>query len=582
MATGRKETAATSGPVSVDTKGAGVQNPVTGLASGTLKLRARRQVSSRMRIHDGRRSRILVTGASGYVGGRLVPALEARGEQVRCLARTPAYLAGRFSPSTEVVEGDVLDARSLRAPLEGVHTAYYLVHSMGSGVGFAQRDRLGAHNFARAARRRGVRRVIYLGGLGGDGDLSTHLASRLEVGEILAAEGPATVEFRASIIIGSGSLSFELIRGLVNRLPVMVTPRWVRAETQPIAIGDVVAYLLHGLDVEAHGHEVFEIGGPERVTYGELMHEYARQIGVRRVMFPVPFLSPGLSSLWLGLVTPLYARVGRKLIDSLRNDTVVHDRRALGRFPVRPLAVRGAIQRALAEEDRELAHTCWSDAVSAGPGRPPWGGRRYGSRLIDRQQVSTAASPARAFAPIQRIGGTRGWYFATWLWLARGAVDLLVGGVGMRRGRRSPVEVRPGDPLDFWRVEAFEADRLLRLKAEMKMPGRAWLQFEVETADGGSRITQTAVFDPSGLLGLLYWYGLYPLHWLIFRGMLHGIVRAGVAEPSPPNVVRSGNPPQLRTEPHRRGPRGGERASNPEVDVGVDLDRLARKEPKIT
>ena len=394
-------------------------------------------------------------------------------------------------------------------------------------MGFAQRDRFGAHNFAQAARRRGVRRIIYLGGLGGDGELSTHLASRLEVGEILAADGPPTVEFRASIVIGSGSLSFELIRGLVNRLPVMITPRWVRAEAQPIAIADVVAYLLHALDLETRGHEVFEIGGPERVTYAELMREYALQIGVRRVMIPVPFLSPRLSSLWLGLVTPLYARVGRKLIDSLRNDTVVHDGCALGRFPVRPLAVRGAIARALAEEDRELARTRWSDPVSASAGRPLWGGRRFGSRLIDRQQALTAARPTLAFAPIQRIGGTWGWYSSTWLWLLRGAIDLLLGGVGLRRGRRHPDEVRPGDPLDFWRVEAFEADRLLRLKAEMRIPGRAWLQFEVEPADGGSRVTQTAVFDPLGLSGLLYWYGLYPLHWLIFRGMLRGIVRAG-------------------------------------------------------
>ena len=498
-----------------------------------------------MEIHNISHSLVLVTGASGYVGGRLVPALEARGERVRCLARTPRYLEGRFSPATEIVRGDALEPPSLDAALKGVDTAYYLVHSMGSRADFRERDRACAHNFACAARRQGVRRVIYLGGLGGDGCLSPHLASRHEVGAILASDGPPTVEFRASIIIGSGSLSFELIRGLVNRLPVMVTPRWVRAEAQPIAIGDVIDYLLHGLDLEADGNEVFEIGGPERVTYGELMQEYARQMGVRRLMIPVPFLSPRLSSLWLGLVTPLYARVGRKLIDSLRHDTVVHDRRALDRFTVRPLAVHAAIAGALLEEDRELARTRWSDAVSAGGSRPRWGGSRFGSRLIDRQQALTAAEPVRAFAPIQCIGGVRGWYFATWLWMLRGALDLLVGGVGMRRGRRHPVELRTGDPLDFWRVEAFEAGGLLLLKAEMKVPGRAWLQFEVEPEGGGSRITQTAVFDPSGLGGLAYWYGLYPVHWLIFRGMLRGIVRAGVAPPPPAGVVWPANTPQL-------------------------------------
>ena len=317
----------------------------------------------------------------------------------------------------------------------------------------------------------------------------------------------------------------------------MVTPRWVRARAQPIAIGDVIAYLLRGLDLETDGNEVFEIGGQQRVTYGELMREYARQVGVRRVMIPVPLLTPNLSSLWLGLVTPLYARVGRKLIDSLRHDTVVHDARAFERFSVRPLGVRQAIARALEEEDRQMADG-WSDAVSSS-------GRCIGSRVVDRQQALTAVDPARAFSPIQRIGSARGWYFATWLWSLRGALDQLLGGVGMRRGRRHPVDLQPGDPLDFWRVEAFKADRLLILRAEMKVPGRAWLQFEVESAGAGSRITQTAVFDPRGLGGLLYWYALYPVHWLIFRGMLRGIVRAGVAGRSGAGVVWPVNPPQL-------------------------------------
>ena len=473
---------------------------------------------------------ILVTGASGYVGGRLVPALEEGGARVRCLARKPRYLAGRFSSRTDVVAGDVLDPDSLRKALQGVDAAYYLVHSMGSKEDFGEQDRVGARNFARAAREQGVRRVIYLGGLAGDGELSPHLASRLEVGRILASEGVPTLEFRASIIIGSGSLSFELLRSLVNKLPVMVTPRWVGTAAQPIAIDDVIAYLIHGLDIEHEGSAVFEIGGPRQVTYGELMREYARQAGVRRVMIPVPFLSPRLSSLWLGLVTPVYARVGRKLVTSLRNETVVRDTAALERFPVRPLDVGEAVARALREEDREMATTRWSDAVSSSGRQPLWGGKRFGSRIIDRQQAVVRADAAGAFAPIQRIGGSRGWYFANWLWAWRGAVDLLAGGVGMRRGRRHPVDVRPGDPLDFWRVEAFDPNRLLRLQAEMKVPGRAWLQFEVEPAEEGSRITQTAVFDPLGLGGLLYWYGLYPIHWLIFRGMLRGIARRGDAQ----------------------------------------------------
>ena len=547
--------------------------------------------------NHGRARLVLVTGPSGYVGGRLVPALEATGKRVRCLARVPRYLEGRFAPSTEIVRGDALDRASLNAALRGVQTAYYLIHSMGSRADFRRRDRACARNFAHAARRQGVRRIIYLGGLAsGAGPapsrgptrrhpLSPHLASRHEVGNILGREGPPTIELRASIIIGSGSLSFELIRGLVNRLPVMVTPRWVRTVAQPIAIGDVIAYLVHALDVDAGGHAIFEIGGPRRVNYGELMREYARQIGVRRVLVPVPFLSPRLSSLWLGLVTPLYARVGRKLIDSMRTESVVNDPAALTRFPVRPAGVGEAIARALWEEDGEMARTRWSDAVSAGIGarrrkagesgagsrRSRWGGRRFGSRLVERQQALVlAASAAQAFRPIQRIGGRRGWYFGNWLWLLRGMVDLALGGVGMRRGRRHPVELRAGDPLDFWRVEAFEAARLLRLRAEMKVPGRAWLQFEVEPGKKGSLITQTAVFDPLGLWGLVYWYGLYPVHRLIFRGMLRGIEREAKRlaprRADPPGRRTAGGAPAPAAPAYLRGPA---RLTAPEGEPGT-------------
>ncbi len=444
---------------------------------------------------------------------------------MRCLSRRPEYLQSVVGATTEVVQGDVLHPETIEPALVGVDTVYYLVHSMSSSRPFDEADRRAALAFGAAARNAGVRKVIYLGGLG-RGRLSPHLASRQEVGEILRASGVPTIELRASIVIGSGSASFEMIRALVEKLPVMVTPRWVRVRAQPIAIEDVLAYLLAALDREVEGGELYEIGGADRVTYLQLMQEYARQRGLRRTMLPVPVLTPRLSSLWLWLVTPVYAGVGRKLVDSLRNETVVEDNRALEVFDVRPRGITEAIARALAFEDHEIAETRWSDEAFAE--ETSYGGVRHGSRLVDSRSISVALPPARAFRPIQQIGGATGWYKGASLWRLRGLADVLVGGPGLRRGRRDPVGLRVGDTLDFWRVEAFEQDQLLRLRAEMKVPGRAWLQFEVSpAADGrGSTISQTAIFDPSGLFGLVYWYALWPFHGYIFGGMLKKLAAA--------------------------------------------------------
>lgn len=475
-----------------------------------------------------RSSLILLTGATGYVGGRLLKAMEQRGLPVRCMVRRPEFLKSRVAAETEVVKGDCLDRASLPAVLSGIDTAYYLVHSMGSPGEFEEQDRQAALNFAEAARDSGIRRIIYLGGLGErDDSLSAHLRSRQEVADILRTSGIPVIEFRASIIIGSGSLSFEMIRALVQRLPMMICPRWVAVKAQPIAIEDVIAYLLQALQLPSDQGAIFEIGGPDQVSYGEIMQEYARQRHLHRWMISVPVLTPRLSSLWLGLVTPIYARIGRKLVDSLRNPTVVRNPNALTIFDIKPKGVREAIARALTNEEHEFAETRWSDAFSSSGESRSWGGARFGTRIVDSRAIRVTVPPHAAFAPIRRIGGTNGWYFANFLWWIRGTLDLLAGGVGLRRGRRDPERLSVGDALDFWRVEAFEPDRVLRLCAQMKVPGRAWLQFEVEPQSEGSTIRQTAIFDPAGLWGLVYWYSLYPVHRWIFSGMLHRI--AGLA-----------------------------------------------------
>ena len=477
---------------------------------------------------------ILLTGATGYVGGRLLPRLLDAGFRVRCMARQPERLSHFTHPHLEVVEANLFNYASLVSALRNVNVAYYLAHSLGLATDFEIKEQECAVNFARACHESHVKRIIYLGGLGSGDALSPHLRTRHEVGHIFKNSGVQTIEFRASIIIGSGSLSFEMVRALVDRLPVMITPRWVSAKAQPIAIEDILDYLLGAIDLEIDESKVFEIGGPDIVSYLDIMREYAKHRELRRLMIPIPLLTPYLSSLWLGLVTPLYARVGRKLIDSIRSDTLVQDNSASKVFPFKPRGFREAIDRAIKNEDAAYARTRWSDAYSAGRENRQLDNVHYGSRLIDSRSMTIKCTPEQAFAPLLSIGGKNGWYYANWAWQVRGFIDLLVGGIGVRRGHSHPERIAVGDAIDFWRVEAVEPNRLLRLRAEMKLPGRAWLQFEIdEKSVGVSKIQQTAIFDPHGLSGLLYWYGLYPIHLLIFGGMLRGIAERALKSEQP-------------------------------------------------
>jgi uncharacterized protein YbjT (DUF2867 family) len=452
-------------------------------------------------VTDKLKPLILIAGATGYVGGELLKPLLAAGYPIRGLARRPEALAAKELSGLQVLRGDVLDADSVRAAMVGVKTAYYLVHSMGSAHSFEEQDRTAAQNFALAAKEANLHRIIYLGGLGhGKNRLSAHLRSRHEVGEILKSTGVPVIEFRASIVIGEGSLSFEMVRALVERLPIMIAPSWVSAAAQPIAIADLLGYLMAALDLALQGSRIFEIGGSNRVSYGGLMKEYARQRGLKRIVVSVPFLTPRLSSFWLGLVTPLHVRVGRKLIDSIRFPTIIEDETALTEFTIRPCGFREAMSAALHVQGRNL--------------------------MIDSRTIHVNAAPALTFRAIRRIGGPTGWYYANWLWQLRGLLDGLFGGIGGRRGRGDPEWLAVGDTVDFWRVEAMEPDHLLRLVAEMKIPGRAWLQFEVTGDSTGTVIRQTATFDPVGVLGRAYWYAVFPLHQLVFGGMLNGIAGA--------------------------------------------------------
>jgi uncharacterized protein YbjT (DUF2867 family) len=468
----------------------------------------------------------LLTGATGYIGGRLLRRLERNGSAVRCLCRNPEPLGWRIAPGTELVQGDLLDPASLGAAFSGVDTAFYLVHSMNSGEAFEAEERTAASNFAEAASNAGVRRIVYLGGLGHGAELSPHMRSRARTADILRLSGIPVIELQASIVIGSGSASFEMMRALVERLPIMITPSWVNTAAQPIAIEDVIEYLVLAAQLPLNEHRTFEIGGADVTSYAGLMREYARQRNLRRWIVRVPFLSLSLSSRWLTLITPVYAAIGRRLIESVRNPSVVRNPAAMELWSLRPMGITQAIERALANEDRELAETRWCDArVWSGAGAQGAPGRDL---LTNEQTIRVPVTPMQAFTPIRRIGGQTGWYFGNVLWRIRGLMDLMIGGVGMRRGRPDPETPFPGSTLDFWRVEAYEPERRLRLFAEMKVPGRAWLEFRAEPDGSSTVIRQIAQFEPRGLAGLLYWYLLNPLHQLMFRGMLRRIALAAL------------------------------------------------------
>jgi uncharacterized protein YbjT (DUF2867 family) len=463
--------------------------------------------------------RILVTGATGYIGGRLVPLLIEAGHSVRCIVRNPARLDGRF-PNAEIVHGDVFDRASIERALEGVDVAYYLVHSMsGSRHDFAESDREAAGIFAAAARAGGLRRIVYLGGLGNDADvLSYHLRSRHEVGDVLRTSGASVTEFRAAIIVGSGSASFEMMRYLTDRLPVMIAPKWVQTRCQPIAVRDVLSYLTEELSRERSQSITFEIGGPDVLTYREMMLRYAAIRGLSRQLVVVPFFTPGLSAGWVHLVTPIPASIARPLIEGLFNEVVVRDDRALREFSVHPIGFDEAVRRALDRNRNIGPETTWFDAFDARTLPGEFSGLTEGM-LIDRRERLSSAPPQALFDAFASLGGTKGWLYADWLWELRGALDRLAGGIGTRRGRRSQSDLRVGDALDFWRVEAYEPGKLLRLRAEMRLPGFAWLQFEAIPREGGSTLRQTAFFEPHGAFGYLYWYGVAPFHTFIFGNL---------------------------------------------------------------
>jgi len=478
-------------------------------------------------------------GATGYIGGRLAPLLAAEGHQVRCLTRRPGQLAGvEWADTVEVVQGDALDRPSLDTPMDSVDVVYYLVHSIGTGNTFEESDRRAARHTAEAAATAGVRRIVYLGGLVPTGEAaSPHLASRAEVGQIFLDGDVPAVVLQAGVIIGSGSASFEMLRYLTERLPVMVTPKWVGSLVQPIAVRDVLSYLIGSLDLPAGTDRRYDIAGPDILSYRDMMQRYAAVAGLkRRVIIPVPVLSPWLSSQWVNVVTPVPKAIAQPLIESLRNNVVAteHDIEAI--IPLELCPFDQAVGLALERTRHAEVPTRWSGAEWPGapsdpmPTDPDWSG---GSVYRDERSVSVDAPADALWRAVEGIGGERGWYSFPLAWAVRGLLDRLVGGVGLRRGRRDPDRLAVGEPVDFWRVEALERPTLLRLRAEMKLPGEAWLEFSITGTGTGTVLHQKALFIPHGLPGHLYWWSISPFHGVVFGSMIANLAAAAASGVGP-------------------------------------------------
>ncbi|GAB3125461.1 SDR family oxidoreductase [Glaciibacter psychrotolerans] len=485
---------------------------------------------------------VLVTGATGYIGGRLVPRLLEAGFQVRILVRTPEKLRDvPWRDRVQVFQGDLTDRASLDPAFDGVEILYYLVHSMGGAAGrgatFERIEQLSAQNVAQAARQANLQRIIYLGGLHPETDrLSRHLRSRTEVGNILLHSGVPTIAFQAGVVIGSGSTSFEMIRHLTEVLPYMPAPQWVRNWVQPIAITDVLYYLTEATELPSDLNRTFDIGGPDVWRYGQMMNGYAVEAGLRqRAIAALPVLTPWLASQWVNLVTPIPRRIAVPIIESLQNDCVASEHDIDQYIPAPPgglTSYRHAVRLALAKMRDGEVETSWVDGSVRGapsdplPSDPDWAGHLV---YIDFKTRLTPASSDQLWSVIEGIGGENGWYSFPLAWAVRGWMDKLVGGVGLRRGRRHPAQLNTGDALDFWRVEHLERGTMLRLRAEMLVPGRAWLEMSsTPTPGGGSRYTQRAIFFPAGLGGRLYWWAILPFHGIIFNGMANRIVAAAV------------------------------------------------------